>query len=110
MIREILALDGVIAVCQFRENGTLVEGYGLLPDSEMVRLARFACDYRRMLQGNADQLSIFTQMRGWTPPRGWMVHGTGKSVCGAGNMVCVFDNAEASKTQVYAELVEASNY
>ena len=110
MIRGILALDGVLAVCQFRENGTLVEGYGLLPDAEMVRLARFACDYRRMLQGNADQLSMFTQIRGWTPPRGWIVHGTGKSVCGAGSLVCVFDNAETSLDQVYTELLEVSSY
>ncbi|CAK0765808.1 DUF2173 family protein [Gammaproteobacteria bacterium] len=110
MIRHILALDGVLAVCQFQDDGILVEGYGLLPDSEMARLARFACDYRRMLQGNADQLSMFTQIRGWTPPRGWMVHGAGKSVCGAGNMVCVIDNAESSLDQVYAELIDASRY
>ena len=72
MIRRLLALDGVIAVCQFRDDGSLVEGYGMLPSAEMARLARFAHDYKRMLQGNADQLSMFTQMRGWTPPRGWV--------------------------------------
>ncbi len=110
MIREVLALDGVLAVCQFRDNGTLVDGYGLLPDAEMERLARFACDYRRMLQGNADQLSMFTQVRGWTPQRAWIVHGAGKSVCGAGNVVCVFDNTEASLNHVCAALVEASGY
>jgi len=110
MIRQILALDGVLAVCRFQDDGLLAEAYGLFPDAEMVRLARFACDYRRMLQANTDQLSMFTQIRGWTPPRGWMVHGAGKSVCGAGNMVCVIDNVEASLDQVYAELMEASNY
>jgi len=110
MIRQILALDGVMAICQFRDDGLLVESYGLLSDSWMVQLARFACDYRRMLQGNADQLSMFTQIGGWTPPRGWMVHGREKSVCGAGNLVCVVDNAEASLNQVYAELMEASRY
>jgi roadblock/LC7 domain-containing protein len=110
VIRRILALDGVLAVCQFRDDGTLLEGYGLLPDPEMIRLARFAHDYRRMLQANADQLSMFTQVRGWTPPRGWIVHGTGKSVCCAGNVVCVIDNTVASLEQVYGEVVEVSRY
>ncbi|CAK0746561.1 DUF2173 family protein [Gammaproteobacteria bacterium] len=110
MIRHILALDGVLAVCHFRDDGTLVDGHGMIPDPWMAQLAHFACDYRRMLQGNADQLSMFTQVSGWTPPRGWMVRGTEKSVCGAGNVVCVIDNLEASLDQVYAELVEASRY
>lgn len=110
MIRQILALDGVLAVCRFRDDGMLVESHGLLPDSWMVQLGGFACDYRRMLQGNADQFSMFTQVSGWTPPRGWMVQGREKSVCGAGNVVCVIENTEASLNQVYTELIEASRY
>lgn len=110
MIRNILALDGVLAVCHFLDDGTLIEGHGLIPDHWMAQLAHFACDYRRMLQGNADQLSMFTQVRGWTPPRGWIVHGLEKSVCGAGNIVCVIDNAEASINQIYTELIEISRY
>jgi len=110
MIRQILALEGVLAVCQFRDDGALVEGYGIFSDAWMVQLARFACDYRRMLQGNTDQLSMFTQVRGWTPPRGWLVRGIAKSVCGAGNVVCVIDNQEASLDNILAELIDISRY
>jgi hypothetical protein len=42
---------------------------------DMARLAQFAHDYRRMIQGNADQLAMFTGMRGWTPPHGWIARG-----------------------------------
>lgn len=73
MIRRILALDGVNVICHFRDDGYLLEGYGLMGRDDMVRLAQFAHDYRRMIQGNADQLAMFTGMRGWTPPHGWVV-------------------------------------
>jgi roadblock/LC7 domain-containing protein len=70
MIKRLLVLDGVNVVCHFRDDGSLVEGYGLMSHDDMARLARFTHDYRRMAQGNADQLSMLTGMRGWTPPRG----------------------------------------
>ncbi len=68
MIRRLLALDGVNVVCHFRDDGYLIEGYGLMSHNDMGRLAQFAHDYRRMTQGNADQLAMFTNMRGRTPP------------------------------------------
>ena len=72
MIKRLLALDGVNVVCHFRDDGYLLDGYGLMSHDNMARLARFAHDYRRMTQGNADHLAMFTGMRGWTPPRGWI--------------------------------------
>ena len=72
MLKRLLALDGVNAICQFRDDGAFVEGYGVIGQEEMEGLARFALEYKRIVQGNADQLSMFTQMRGWTPPRGWI--------------------------------------
>jgi len=29
MIKQLLAVDGVMAICHFRDDGALVEGYGL---------------------------------------------------------------------------------
>ncbi len=51
MIKRLLALDGVSVVCHFRDDGALVEGYGMLGEEMMERLARFAHDYKRMVQG-----------------------------------------------------------
>jgi roadblock/LC7 domain-containing protein len=110
MIKRLLALDGVMAVCKFTDDGSFVEGYGMLPDSEMQRLAKFALEYKRMVQGNADQLAMFTQMNGWTPPGGWMVRGPQMSACSMSNVVCIFNNAEASVNEVMQELRDVANY
>lgn len=110
MISRLLALDGVLAVCQFRDDGSLVEGHGLMEDAEMVRLARFSRDYKRMLQGNADQLCMFTGMGGWTPPRGWIVRGRGRSVYGFANIACVVENTEVRVGELVEELRELASW
>lgn len=110
MIKRLLALDGVNAVCHFRDDGSLVEGYGLMGRDDMVRLARFAHDYRRMAQGNADQLAMFTGMRGWTPPRGWVVRGTQQAVCCVANLVCIVDSVGAPLNEILLELREVSHW
>ena len=110
MIKQMLALDGVMVVCQFRDDGALVEGYGMMEEDMMVRLSKFAHDYKRMVQGNVDQFSMFTQLPGWAPPRGWHVRGNTFSVCSVGNMVCLIENAEASLNEVMSELAEVAHY
>ncbi len=110
MLKRLLALDGVFAVCQFRDDGAFVEGYGMLDDTQMQRLARFALEYKRMVQGNADQLSMFTQMRGWTPPGGWIVRAAQGTVCSVGNLVAMVDTREARLNEVMEELKLVSTY
>lgn len=108
-IRQLLAIDGVMAICHFRDDGAFVEGHGLMPDEELVNLASFAHDYKRIVQGNADQLSMFTGVPGFTPPNGWIVRGQGMSVCSVGNLVCVLENNEGNLKEVMAELTEVSH-
>lgn len=108
MIKQLFALDGVTAVCKFRDDGMLVEGYGAGGDDMLQRLAKFAHDYKRMVQGNADQLSMFTQMNGWTPPGGWVVRGPAVTVCSIANLVCVVDLREISLSTIMAQLKEAA--
>jgi roadblock/LC7 domain-containing protein len=110
MIKQMLALEGVLVICHFRDDGALVEGYGLLGEEMMAGLAQFAHDYKRMVQGNTDQFSMFTQLPGWAPPGGWVVRGGQTTVCSVGNLVCFIDNSEASLNEVMAELTEASHY
>ncbi len=110
MIKRLLALDGVLVICHFRDDGELVEGYGLMDEAMMRRLSKFAHDYKRMVQGNTDQFSMFTQLPGWAPPGGWIVRGKQQTVCSVGNLVCFIDNTEASLNEVMRELAEASRY
>ena len=52
MIKKLLAIDGIMAVAAFRDDGAFVEGYGMLPDEQLAQLAHFAHDYKRLVQGN----------------------------------------------------------
>jgi len=108
-LRKILVLDGVTAVCRFRDDGVVMEADGMLPPELMERLAKFAPWYRRMVSGNTDLLSLFSQMRGWSPSQGWIVQGDAVTVCSSGNMVCLFDNAEGSLNQIMQALTEAAH-
>ena len=110
MIKQLLAVDGVMAVCQFRDDGTFVEGYGLMPQPELEALSHFAHDYKRIVQGNADQLSMFTGIKGWTPPLGWIVRGDRMTVCSVANIVCTVENVGSDLTEVMQTLIEASHY
>jgi len=110
MIKRLLLLDGVDVVCHFRDDGSLVEGYGLMAPADMVELAKFAHDYRRMIQGNADQLAMFTGMRGWTPPRAWIVRGVTVSTCCVANLACIVQNDEGSLNAILAELQEVARW
>lgn len=110
MIKQMLAIDGVMAVCRFRDDGAFVEGYGVLPEHELVALATFAHDYKRIVQGNADQLSMFTGLGGWTPPNGWIVRGARMTVCSVANLVCTVDNSDGDLREVMEVLTETSHY
>jgi len=108
-LRKILVLDGVTAVCRFRDDGVLMEAQGLLSQDLMERLAKFAQWYRRMVSSNTDVLSLFSQMRGWSPSQGWIVQGDKMTVCSSGNMVCMFENAQGSLNEVMRALSEAAH-
>jgi len=109
MIRRLMLYDAVRAVALFRDDGALVEGYGLDVD-QLDTLARFAYDTKRIVQGHADQLAMFTGQRGWTPPAGWLVRSDGHTVCSAGNLVCLLENGSESLGELMREIAEAARY
>lgn len=108
-LKRILMLDGVTAVCRFRDDGVVMEAEGLLSAEHMSRLAHFAQWYRRMVSGNTDLLSLFSQMRGWSPSQGWVVQGDSITVCSLGNTVCLLDNARASLNEIMRALAEVAH-
>lgn len=108
-LRKILVLDGVTAVCRFRDDGAIMEALGTLPPEQMARLAHFAHWYRRLVSSNTDVLSLFSQMRGWSPSQGWVVQGWALTVCSIGNAVCLVDPAQGSLNEVMRVLAEAAH-
>ncbi|MBT9568753.1 MAG: DUF2173 family protein [Thiobacillus sp.] len=108
-LRKILVLDGVTAVCRFRDDGVVMEAEGVLSRELMERMAKFSQWYRRMVSGNTDVLSLFSQMRGWSPSQGWIVQGASTTVCSVGNMVCMVDNAQGSLNEIMRALGETAH-
>ena len=108
-LKKILVLDGVVAICRFRDDGVIMDAAGLMPQELMERLAKFAQWYRRMVSGNTDLLSLFSQMRGWSPSQGWIVRGESMTVCSVGNTVCLVENAQSSLNEVMQALSEAAH-
>jgi roadblock/LC7 domain-containing protein len=102
-------MDGVVAVCRFQDDGSIMDASGMLPADMMERLSKFAQWYRRMVSGNTDLLSLFSQMRGWSPSQGWIVHGAQMSVCSVGNMVCMVQNGQGSLHDIMKALAEAAH-
>jgi len=110
MIKRLLIIDGVLAVCQFRDDGSLVEGYGLVNETKLRQLSALAHQYRRLLQGNADQLSMFSGMKGWTPPRGWVLVAPEATICCFANLVCLMENQSSALNEVLTEMAEVSRW
>ncbi len=108
-LRKLLILDGVVAVCRFQDDGSIMDAAGMLTGEMMERLAKFAQWYRRMVSGNTDLLSLFSQMRGWSPSQGWIVHGSQMSVCSVGNLVCMVQNGQGSMQAIMQALTEAAH-
>jgi len=108
-LRKVLVLNGVAAVCRFRDDGVIMEAEGTLSQDLMERMAKFAQWYRRLVSGNTDLLSLFSQMSGWSPSRGWIVQGDSMTVCCSGNMVCMFSNAQGSLNEIMRALSEAAH-
>src|ERR1700690_3400950 len=64
-LKKLLVLDGVVAVCRFQDDGSIMDAAGMMTSDRMERMAKFAQWYRRMGSGNMDLFSLFSQMRGW---------------------------------------------
>lgn len=109
MLKRLLVLDGVVAVCRFQDDGSIIEGLGALSDRMLTDLARFAHWYRRVVSAHADAFALFSQMNGWTPARGWIVEGSRMSVLSLGNVVAMVDRAQARLNEVMAILEEVSH-
>lgn len=109
MLKRLLVLDGVVAVCRFQDDGTIVESIGMLPEEMIDRMGHFALWYRRMISGNTDVFSLFSQMNGWAPSRGWIVKGDKMSVCSVTNLVAMVENQGADLNEIMRALEEASH-
>lgn len=108
MLAAIAAIPGVVAVCRFRDDGSLIEAEGQLPAERMAHLARFAQWYRRIVAGNVDLVSLLGGAQGWSPAQGWIMRGAVLSACGVGNLLCAFESAEGRLDLIMRALGDAA--
>ena len=55
MIKQLMILDGVMAVAQFRDDGVLVEGLGMQDENQLAGLAMFAHELLVDWAGSGDR-------------------------------------------------------
>src|ERR1700690_662739 len=108
-LKKLLVLDGVVAVCRFQDDGSIMDAAGMMTSDRMERMAKFAQWYRRMVSGNMDLFSLFSQMRGWAPSQGWIVHAAQMTVCSVGNVVCIVQNGQGSLNNLMTALTDAAH-
>lgn len=109
MLKRLLVIDGVVAVCRFQDDGTITDSAGLMPADTLSQLAHFALWYRRMISGNCDVFSLFSQMNGWTPAKGWVVKGDQRSILSVANIVVMVENRDSRFNEVLAALEEVAH-
>lgn len=107
-LKRVMVLDGVTAVCRFRDDGAIMEAEGTLAPELMERLAKFAQWYRRIVSGNTDIFALFAQMNGWSPSKGWIVQGATATVCSMGNTVCIVEHGRGSLNEIMRVLREVA--
>lgn len=109
MLKRLLVLDGVVAVCRFQDDGTIIDSAGIVSEDLLDKLAHFSLWYRRMISGNCDVFSLFSQMNGWTPAKGWIVQGAQRSILSVANIVAMVDNKDARFNEIVVALDEAAH-
>ena len=89
ILKRLLVLDGVVAVCRVQDDGTIIDSAGLISDEMMTQMAHFALWYRRKNSVKSDVVSMCSKMNGWTSVRGWIEKGAQVSVLSVANIVAM---------------------
>ncbi|KAB2928265.1 MAG: DUF2173 family protein [Candidatus Contendobacter sp.] len=93
---ELLAKPGVVAAGEYAYRGDRFSYRGALTE-EYARMASVMC--RATTMGANMESAMLEALRpgsGLHPPRGWLVHGPGHTLCVMANVFCLLDNAQAS--------------
>jgi len=105
-IEELLKIDGVAAVGEFRADGSLVNYKANMAMSpEVAAGAAQFCATVSMLFGTLS--GAFSQLSGmnWSPPQGWVYAGGDWTVCVAGGKGLFVETAKADFNRLFAAMV-----
>jgi roadblock/LC7 domain-containing protein len=105
-VEGLLKLDGVVAVGEFKPDGSLVDykSVGNM-SAEVAAMSAQFCATVSMLFGTMS--GAFSQLSGmsWSPPRGWMFAGGDFTVAVAGDRGVFVETAKADFNLLFRALV-----
>ncbi len=101
-LEELLKIDGVAAVGEFRPDGSLIDFKAKTEMSpELAGMSAQSCATVSMVFGTMS--GAFTQLSGmsWSPPQGWMFAGGDWMVCVAGGRGVFVETAKANFNKLF---------
>ena len=105
-LEELLKLDGVAAVGEFRADGSLIDFKTKMEMSpDLAAMSAQFCATISMVFSTMS--GAFTQLSGmsWSPPQGWMFAGGDWTVCVAGGRGVFVESAKANFNELYGAMV-----
>ena len=106
-LEELLKIDGVAAVGEFRPDGSLIDYKANMEmPLELAGMSAQFCATVSMVFGTT-MSGAFTQLSGmnWSPPQGWMFAGGDWTVSVAGGRGVFVDSAKANFNKLFGALV-----
>ena len=106
---EMLQIKGTVGALRYYDDGSLAEVVGDVPQEHADLAAEMANATSRMMHQEADLFASYSGMRGWTPPEGWVMHGSEFSVWNVGNIACFVKNGEVSFNDLFRALARLAH-
>lgn len=94
-LASLLEIKGVVAALRFYDDGSLIEAVGEVDPLHSGLAAELCYANSRITHQGSDVLSNISGKTGWAP-RGWMMIGTGLSICTIANVVCFVRSSDVS--------------
>ncbi len=103
-LKELMAMNGVVAAGEFNPDGSLASFEGNITEEEAAMAAQMAHANKVMAQMQVDGYTAMSGEDGWTPVQGFAVSGPKISICVGSNIGVFVDNETVSFTEVFKAL------
>ncbi len=104
-LASLLEIDGVVAALRFQDDGALIEAVGELDQLFTDMAAELCFANNRITHLNSDLLTTISGKEGWAP-RGWMMFGSGLTICTVANVACFLRDRHTALNKILNRLFE----
>lgn len=92
LLSELMTKPGVIAAGEFSYHGDYYRHEGRLTEEQARWASILARAHNMGVHMQATMLQTVSPVQGFAPLRGWLVRGSGYTVCGMAYVFCFLDN------------------